>query len=1614
LPPGAIGVTVITCVDIAQTPLAMTSIDDTQNVSVRALDLTDVWDRIDPLVTPFSGGPDPAPGSLPYSLLGGAGFERLCYELLVAEGYAPRFFGVSGQPDYGVDVILEVDHTRTVFQCKNLKDKPSFSDVAEAVTKLKTDWIDGQGLPAPGTFVYCCPQPLTDVDFGIRWTRFKDNFLQSTGTNVILWDRDALDTRLRNRPDIVAGLFSDAHAEFFCGADRWRLDDPWTRVQWGEPRHASLRRFLDRHARKTIYISKQEEDGFESRLRAFPVVIVRGLPGTGKTSLVLELASRERDPVRRMYYATLEDHMDPDRLWQAARRRTSLPSVFILDDCEKDLNRAALVYERLLPELRANANRLVLLMRDLPRASARQIDDTPDWLTQAEQDGAVFDTTVSIRRTRAITTHLRPDLAGLSPARLQRLHGFCAGDLLLLDEFLAGVDAATELDSIQPDALYASLRTRYFGGNAVLPAIRTLACLAQFDLLVAAAFLDPQWRNDEKQRAAPLTTELFAPPRYRFLHSSLAELVLRAQLALEVRTEEIETSVQQVTSDVLRSYLHYLLAREPGAAGCAEVIRALESMLRIRPSLMDPMVVTRIATTVLEDDRIHTALAEDVDECSLYFLHQCLSRLTAAGSGVTNLYLDLIEKRFALLLTGGNDPASSRPRGIRFALLTLSRHAPERLDRLTQQYPVARFLEYIAGGTLNEFLGFLQWAPFPLADAVLTAIDDRILDEQIEREIHRGGSMVALKFAMRAMGRRHPALIERFEKTFGAMRILRLVQGFGTLHDLFAILEHSTAEFRRLLLDRLDTADIDHLLERLIARGQSIGTMHFAIRALGKADPDIVSRLEPMVGGKAFLRLILANGSFFEFLRLLQTASPGFRKQLLDELDERTVTALIDRTIAAERSIGAMPMVIGFMRRDDPATVERLFALIDAAQMLKLLVVNGSLYELMRLAAALPASFRADLLRTLDEATANRLVQKAIAAERSLTALSYATGSLAREDPESLAILERRIGAPALMRLILANGTVFVFFDLLRHATPDFHQALMAEFAQVREVLVHKALSPLPGVATIAFGLRGIREKNRELLPELEKALGVDWFLSLLADKGTITDFFHIFRGLLTLREEVLSRLDEAFIDVLVARAIATKQAISAALSFTIRDLRREDPVLLSRLEQKIGAARFLSLIVANGSLVELFYICHHATPAFVSDVFRHLDASDGETLVARMIGRGRSIEMMHYFLHRPVDQRASLETSLGVAGWWRLIRALGTLNSLTLIADTMTERFYPQFIDASVELGTSEWGNIIRRGYLAHACTFLRGKFESLPPSSREVFIGALETTALEVVAGAKWADLNATKLPTGSKQHEILLRTLFRHRMENAHVDEIAELEFEEAANALACTWRERPDLRSQLVDRWCEIVPASTSWPKTARKVAAIGFILDVARSHAVPATIASSLLHDVNAFLDREICAGLPTGYLVQLVWHMGALRFERGPTASFEETLSTDARDVMLEVLAERIQRNAMVEERIAQFGLAGVLAYLLPQHQSALRRLLKPLQSWVVRVRKVISEESFVPAFFTLEGTALLQGGGATPFTPFISVGLMMKARDETAGPALDSLLRRAKLAGVH
>jgi len=543
--------------------------------------------------------------------------------------------------------------------------------------------------------------------------------------------------------------------------------------------------------------------------------------------------------------------------------------------------------------------------------------------------------------------------------------------------------------------------------------------------------------------------------------------------------------------------------------------------------------------------------------------------------------------------------------------------------------------------------------------------------------------------------------------------------------------------------------------------------------------------------------------------------------------------------------------------------------------------------------------------------------------------------------------------------------------------------------------------------------MRKLGKADEDLLGRLEKTIGAGRFLRLIVANGSLFELFMILKHTTpTFPEELLGQLDDATAGALVDKTIAAGRSIGT-LHLAMRELGEADEALLGRLEETIGAGRFLRLIASNGTLFELFRIIEYATPTFREALLGQLDDASVGQLVDKTIAAGRSIESFHYTLRqlaRTPVLRERLEELLGIEGWCRLITGTGTLNSLSQLSRAMSDDFRTQLIGMSSTLSPGDWCGIIARGLFRNACIFATEDLASYPATSQLAFRAALAQMAAPLAAKASWFDLNPSRPPTDLASVEgQILREALQPRIEAFKVEELTGLDFLEAVNAFAFGWREREDLHPDLAAHLWDIIPDSARWPREDGEVAALRLMLDIARSEGISQQNALRLLATTGSFLDREVCADIDTLPLFLLVWNMAALGYERGADRSFHGTFLDTLVEILLTVLRERVRPKGPNDEKLAQLALAGLLKFLLPRHGNELRGILGPLATSTRWLYKEALEQPFLPALFALEGIALLHPGEPV-FTPQVCLGLLWKfKRHEELGPAIEHLCERVE-----
>ena len=186
-------------------------------------------------------------------------------------------------------------------------------------------------------FVLSCPQDLTDKNARDYWEQQTGEFPKQTGVKLSIWQRKDLDSRLLKAPDIVADLFSDTLAHAFCNnADDWK-PDIFSPVIDGACLPDVLRRYQERHDQGRLYYDTAYQQTFDEILERERVVLIQGLPGSGKTLMATAFARAFQNGQWRVYYLNVaRSGAGAEDILRGIRLRLSRPTLILLDDVDSE------------------------------------------------------------------------------------------------------------------------------------------------------------------------------------------------------------------------------------------------------------------------------------------------------------------------------------------------------------------------------------------------------------------------------------------------------------------------------------------------------------------------------------------------------------------------------------------------------------------------------------------------------------------------------------------------------------------------------------------------------------------------------------------------------------------------------------------------------------------------------------------------------------------------------------------------------------------------------------------------------------------------------------------------------------------------------------------------------------------------------------------------------------------------------------------------------------------------------------------------------------------------------------------------------------------------------
>jgi hypothetical protein len=156
---------------------------------------------------------------LPLGELTWENFERLCLRLVRLEANVEhcQLYGTRGQDQGGIDLYARaaLDEKYTVYQCKRVRGfGPAQIEVAVSTFLEGEDWPE-----KTKTFVLCTSESLVSTD---RADELEEQraILNTRGIGLMPWDKNELENKLKDLPELVDDFFSRAWVEAFCGRER--------------------------------------------------------------------------------------------------------------------------------------------------------------------------------------------------------------------------------------------------------------------------------------------------------------------------------------------------------------------------------------------------------------------------------------------------------------------------------------------------------------------------------------------------------------------------------------------------------------------------------------------------------------------------------------------------------------------------------------------------------------------------------------------------------------------------------------------------------------------------------------------------------------------------------------------------------------------------------------------------------------------------------------------------------------------------------------------------------------------------------------------------------------------------------------------------------------------------------------------------------------------------------------------------------------------------------------------------------------------------------------------------------------------------------------------------
>lgn len=833
--------------------------------------------------------------SLPFNKLDGNGFERLCYQLILAEGKYPRFFGKSGSKDYGVDLVLMDGSNCIVYQCKNYSNLKSFTEskMKAILNEFKNEWL-AKLEPKPKKFVLCIPLSLRDVNTNTIWTKLQEDFYKETKVEVESWDLEILNSKLKKLPDVVADLFSPQVAERFCNLPNWH-EDIFRPVK---PNSGDLiiKRYLNLKDAGRLYLDPQLRDLFTEKLAIDGSLLIQGLPGSGKSLTCLAFSEELNQKHFRVFYINMQYDISESELFDGIKHRLTRPSVFLFDNCQGKYRLMENLYDRLTsPSLLSNSSllskhRLVFISRTNSTAKDLPLREFPSFVENMKQKETLLTFQPTVDLFQEIIALAKPQLMPLANARLKKIYRITANDLLLLDQILEIINTSEDIDQLETENIYRETLKRYFDGEtASSKYLMNLAALGQYDLAPPVEYLKSQVTREDEEAQKQLVIEADMPVRYYLIHSSAAELIYRA-LIWSDRIEDHYSKTTAYLIDYFKHLIEFFSGRKDGNQVVADELNsALRNRLKLEPN---KEAEDNLKSRLLANEEIYTFIDKKFTYFSPAFMVSGLTILKSADEETYKLYCNLLERKIndgtllQVMISKNNNQI----------IKYIKTEFPQLYEILYRQFCESGLstlvqTKYIRV-VLDVFAGFANSSENDLLIASLSATNKQDWENMIQRTLDSKLSIGTISFALQKSKKINKDLARRVEKKIGARSLLQLVAELGTIYELFKLIENSSITDE--VIRALDKVILDSLVEKTVKVERSIRAIHLTLFVLRETNFNHLEELQRKFGVANWWKLVISNGDIADLRNLMRYFTFDFRVEMTSYSEEFLSQVWID------------------------------------------------------------------------------------------------------------------------------------------------------------------------------------------------------------------------------------------------------------------------------------------------------------------------------------------------------------------------------------------------------------------------------------------------------------------------------------------------------------------------------------------------------------------------------------------------------------------------------------------------------------------------------------------------------------------------------------------------